>query len=237
MKNTSNMSIKSQSLSEKPSTTPAKSGQTAQKPRTKRIEQGSLTRARILQSALKHFSQNGFAGASVRDISADAGVTHAVIRLHFRTKENLWKAAIDELFAFQASNLSLLNDVNHEEITAESLAALIRQYVRHCASHPDYMRIMIHETIRDSDRLRWVVEKHLAPVHLRVKALFQEAVTRGIIPDAPIESLMYIWISSSQMIFALRSEALLIHGVNVLQADFVERHADAIVTTLLGKRP
>lgn len=201
--------------------------------RKSRVEQGEETRARILQSALKHFSDNGYAGASVRDISADAGVTHAVIRLHFETKENLWKAAVDHLFAYQEAAVTSFKTAP-DDLTVESFVDLIRDYVRYCAGHPDNMRIMIHETIRDSDRLRWVVEKHLSPIHKDLRRLFERAVSLRILPAEQMESLMYIFISSSQMIFALRSEAGLIHGVDVLDPAFVERHADAMAALLVG---
>ena len=209
----------------------AKKAQTGR--RKSRVEQGEETRARILQGALKQFNDNGYAGASVRDISADAGVTHAVIRLDFETKENLWKAAVDHLFAYQEATVTSFKTAP-DDLNMESFVDWIRNYVRYCAGHPDNMRIMIHETIRDSDRLRWVVEKHLSSIHEDLRRLFERAVSLRILSAEQMEPLMYIFISSSQMIFALRSEAGLIHGVDVLDPAVIERHAEAIAALLVG---
>ena len=57
------------------------------------------TQSAILQVALEAFSQYGLKGASLREIAAQAGVQHALIRYHFKTKEDLWKAALRYLFA------------------------------------------------------------------------------------------------------------------------------------------
>src|SRR5512139_3079821 len=56
------------------------------------------TRVAILQSALDHFGKVGFEGASLRDIAADAGVNHAMIRHIYGTKQELWRQAITYLF-------------------------------------------------------------------------------------------------------------------------------------------
>jgi AcrR family transcriptional regulator len=57
------------------------------------------TRARILQKARDAFAEMGFAGASIRDIAREAGVTHSMITYHFGTKDGLWREAVRDMFA------------------------------------------------------------------------------------------------------------------------------------------
>ncbi len=52
-------------------------------------------RARIRLAALALFARNGFAGTSLRAVAARAGVSHALVRHHFGSKEGL-RAAVDE---------------------------------------------------------------------------------------------------------------------------------------------
>ncbi|HLU96030.1 MAG TPA: TetR/AcrR family transcriptional regulator [Thermobifida alba] len=52
-------------------------------------------RARIRLAALALFARQGFAGTSLRVIAAEAGVSHALVRHHFGSKEGL-RAAVDE---------------------------------------------------------------------------------------------------------------------------------------------
>jgi AcrR family transcriptional regulator len=53
------------------------------------------TRQQILQAALKHFADKGYAGASVQDIVDTAKVTKPVLYYHFESKEGLFRALID----------------------------------------------------------------------------------------------------------------------------------------------
>ncbi len=57
---------------------------------------GAATRASILQSARRRLVEGGYANLNVRDIARDAGVNHALIGYHFRGKQQLVLAVLDE---------------------------------------------------------------------------------------------------------------------------------------------
>jgi AcrR family transcriptional regulator len=57
---------------------------------------GESTRAAILQATQRRLVEQGYANLSVRDIAADAGVNHALIGYHFRGKQQLVMAVLDE---------------------------------------------------------------------------------------------------------------------------------------------
>ncbi len=54
------------------------------------------SRARLLHAAVEIFGRKGYAGASVREIVEQAGVTKPVLYYHFGSKEGLMMAIIDE---------------------------------------------------------------------------------------------------------------------------------------------
>lgn len=56
---------------------------------------GIRQRERILESATDFFARHGYAGASLRQIAADVGVTPGNILLHFGNKEGLLMAVLD----------------------------------------------------------------------------------------------------------------------------------------------
>ena len=58
-----------------------------------------VTRERILAAALDRFSELSFEGATTREIAARAGVTQGLLNYHFSSKDELWRAAVDGLFA------------------------------------------------------------------------------------------------------------------------------------------
>jgi AcrR family transcriptional regulator len=202
-----------------------------------RDEQKRETRARILERALLHFSERGFEAASLRDIAAEAGVTHAVIRLHFGSKDELWRAAIDLMFERQDVELRYEAVSSLDRFTVSSFRELVHRYVRYCARHPEHVRIMIHESLRDTERLAWVVNTHIKKVHAPLIRLIPRAIEEGIIEDVPIHSLVYILTSASQMMFALGAEVGHLFGVETTDPQIVERHADAICAMLIRSTP
>ena len=73
----------------------------AERPVRKRRTQARAlaTRDRIVAAAITCFSGLGFDGATTRLIADRAGVNQGLITHHFNNKEELWKAAVDRLFA------------------------------------------------------------------------------------------------------------------------------------------
>jgi AcrR family transcriptional regulator len=54
------------------------------------------TKSKILDAAFRRLAHDGYAALSVREIARDAGVNHALINYHFRTKDLLVIAVLDE---------------------------------------------------------------------------------------------------------------------------------------------
>src|SRR5277367_4328833 len=54
------------------------------------------TKTRILSAAFRQLSSVGYAALSMREIAKDAQVNHALINYHFRSKDQLVIAVLDE---------------------------------------------------------------------------------------------------------------------------------------------
>ncbi|HOH51706.1 MAG TPA: helix-turn-helix domain-containing protein, partial [Candidatus Hydrogenedentes bacterium] len=55
------------------------------------LESGNEAEARLLESALKIFSEKGYEGTSIREIIEGAGVTRPVLYYYFQNKEDLFR--------------------------------------------------------------------------------------------------------------------------------------------------
>lgn len=58
---------------------------------------GDETRRKIIEAAIHLFAQNGFDGASTRDIAARAGVNAPALQYYFENKEGLYRACVESL--------------------------------------------------------------------------------------------------------------------------------------------
>ena len=65
----------------------------------KREEKNQLTKRKIVDSALREFSKNGYRGCSVNDICRHGGVSKGIAYHYFDTKESLNLFCVEEYFA------------------------------------------------------------------------------------------------------------------------------------------
>ena len=57
------------------------------------------TKERILALALDKFSQNGYDGTNIRELTSSLGLVKSALYRHFDSKEAIWNALLDEMMA------------------------------------------------------------------------------------------------------------------------------------------
>ena len=192
------------------------------------------TRERILAAALDLFSELSFDGASTREIARRAGVTQGLLNYHFSSKDELWRAAVDEIFAELTSALDGraegLRGV--DELTVARL--LIREFVSFSARYPQLHRIITQECKTDGPRMDWLVERHVRPRYEETTALFAQLVRAGHVPDIPVAHLYYILTGAGPSMFVLGPECRRLTGLDPHAPQVIEAHADAVIALLFG---
>ena len=58
------------------------------------------TKERILAAALEMFSQKGYAGTNIRELSASLGLVKSGVYKHYESKEAIWNALLDQMIAY-----------------------------------------------------------------------------------------------------------------------------------------
>ena len=58
------------------------------------------TKERILAAALEMFSQYGYAGTNIRELTASLGLVKSSMYKHFKSKEDIWNTLLDDLIAY-----------------------------------------------------------------------------------------------------------------------------------------
>jgi AcrR family transcriptional regulator len=190
------------------------------------------TRARILKAALDLFSERSFDGASTRLIAERAGVQQPLLTYHFGKKEDLWRAAVaqifDELTRLMSERFDGLRGV--DDLTVAKL--VVADFVRFSAAHPELHRIIMQECKSEGERLDWLVEHHIRPLFDAAVAMLEPLVESGIIRDIPAPHLYYLFTGAAATMFVLAPECRLLTGVDPLESIEVERHVEAVVSLL-----
>ena len=60
------------------------------------------TKEKILAAALEMFSQNGYAGTNIRELTASLGLVKSSMYKHFKSKEEIWNTLLDEMIVYYA---------------------------------------------------------------------------------------------------------------------------------------
>jgi AcrR family transcriptional regulator len=190
-----------------------------------RAEQRDATRRRIVDAAIETFTEQGFGAASTRDIAARAGVTQGLLTYHFASKDDLWRAAADQVFGVLAVELPLGSEARDGHGLAHT-RAVIRTYVRFAAEHPEFFHFMVDAGRHDDDRMRWLVETHLAPIFAGVRGIGASRPGGGSRKLAP--HAYYALAGAASLIFAVAPECAALTGTDPRDPASVERHADLI---------
>src|SRR5579884_2292008 len=97
----------------------------------------------ILSAAASEFARKGFAGARVHAIAAEAGVNIALLYYYFDTKEELYTAVLEQLFADWAERVT--NALQQEGSSKQKLIAYLEAYFDFVAESPHRPRLVQQE--------------------------------------------------------------------------------------------
>jgi AcrR family transcriptional regulator len=197
---------------------------------TARQRQRDATRERILDAAVEVFAEKGFLGASTREIARRAGTNQGLITYHFRSKDELWRAAADSVF--EKLGRQLAERVNALELAdpRERAREAIRQYVRFAAAHPELFRIMVDEGRVSNDRMNWLVDAHLRP---RFQAISRGLMEVAGIDEALLPHAFYALAGAASLMFAVAPECRRLTGLEPRSAQTIETHADYVARLLV----
>ena len=85
------------------------------------------TKERILAAALELFSQNGYAGTNIRELSESLGLVKSAMYRHFESKDAIWNTLLDELIAYYEARFG---STEHLPPVPDSLEELVTMTMR-----------------------------------------------------------------------------------------------------------
>lgn len=141
----------------------AEAADRAEKPSRKQQQRSLITQQRLLDAAVEVFAEIGYKATSTRNIAQRASVHHPLIAYHFRSKEELWRAAAERIFGQLQAALEDAMENTVDGSRKSRMAALIQAYVTYATRQPAMHRFIVVESARPSPRLDWLVRRYLRP--------------------------------------------------------------------------
>jgi TetR/AcrR family transcriptional regulator len=208
----------------------------------RREERAAQTRNAVLDAAIELFSEQGCDGTPLRDIAERCGVKQPLILYHFENKEELWKAAVDEvcgrmestLFAWMLEHGLSVDDRGEWAgiESPESLRIVMRAFVHAVSQHPEYLHMLLREGSHRGPRFDWLEAHHTRRNFERGTALFKSLQQRGFFPDVPAEHLIYILAGALMFIFAVEADVQKQTGQDPRSEAFLDAHVEALLSLL-----
>lgn len=141
-------------------------------------EVSEKTKETVLKAALEIFAREGFNDAKLRDISALAGISHSLIRHHFGTKDDLWKAVVDYGLKLHEDSLMRVLTMKESADSVQLFRDFISSYILTVAKHPELSKILLHDNSRNSPHLNYLMEKQKR-LHEIIEPVFKNAQKCG----------------------------------------------------------
>ena len=211
-------------------------------PRTAKVTRVSkATRDKIIKAASRAFAVNGYEGASIRAIVAEADVNQAAINYHFGSKEGLYRAVL------QAALRALMKDDdaprNPDTLPREAaLRRFVRRQLRPMTARDelsDYVRIFGWETLKPTAVFRKFMAREAAPFFAAATELARRFLPDGATHEQAVVAAL--WLFGQCNIFVRNAEQLAAPPLRLkVDQRFVNRLAETITVwavTGLGRLP
>ena len=191
------------------------------------------TRRVILEAALQTFSLYGFDGASITRIARMHGVSPPLIHYYFETKDELWRAAMEQGIGDMVRNLE---EISAELVESDCIARLkffIRRYLGIVAERPAVFRVIVRESDMPSPRLTWLAHHYMTPLYRLIAGLIEQAQAAGRLKTvAPSYHMAQIITGACYHFLASRNRILETYGIEVNTREIRELHSNAVIEIL-----
>lgn len=168
-------------------------------------------RARIVAAAIRLFADLGYEGTTTAGVAREAGVTQPLVHHHFGSKEGLWRAAMDDLFA---GVRDFAPRPGGDPV--EMLLALTDQFVRFVALRPEVTRVISREGAVASPRLTLIVDLYLRQPFQQVVELVRAGQEAGVFsPHVRPELFLFFMLGAGSHPFDVAALARESVGIDV----------------------
>ena len=164
------------------------------------------TKERILAAALEMFSQYGYAGTNIRELSASLGLVKSGVYKHYESKEAIWNALLDEMIAYYGEHFG---STEHLPPVPDSLEGLVEMTMRmvNFTVHDERIimtrKVLTLEQFRDARACKLATKHFLTDLTDMFTQVFTGMIEKGLLRNedpgmlalaytAPISALIHL---------------------------------------------
>src|SRR3954470_9881676 len=184
---------------------------------------------RILEAARGEFAQHGYA-ARLQDIAERAGLTHPTLLYHFKSKEKLYAAVIEQAMLDWAAMTSAAPSA--APVGFGRVAPVVAGGMEFFATHHDFVVIWRREAIEGGGRLEVAMAEHMRPFLERAGAFLEGEVESGRLRSHDPVELMQLVYGAVSTYFSDAGFRARLSGVDPMTPEARARFATALTAML-----
>jgi TetR/AcrR family transcriptional regulator len=187
-------------------------------PRSRQAAQADHSRERILQAAIREFSEHGLAGARTSAIASAARVNKALLYYYFRDKEALYAAALEEVAGKVAGDALAVLELDCSP--GERVLRFALQHFDRIFSHHGFQNLMQQEMVRfrtgQSNAMRIIAKRAFEPMWDRTLQIVGDGIRSGELCSVDPMQMMYAALGANVFFFLSSPMVRLVTSVDPL---------------------
>src|SRR5246500_694935 len=147
----------------------------------------------ILRAALHAFAEHGYDGMSLRTLNSEMGLSRGTINQRFRSKEQLWYAAVDHEFRHLIEDLNA--ELQQRAVPDDDLSRVregIRAFLIASARRPELVRLMNQEGLHSTSRLDYIMTSFTLPTLTPAWQALKRLADAGMVRRVPARTLLFL---------------------------------------------
>jgi len=156
------------------------------------------TKEKILDEALRQFSQKGYDGTNIRELTASLGLVKSSMYKHFGSKEDIWNALLDEMIAYYNEHFGSAENLPPVPDSLDGLVSMTMQMVNFTIHDERVVmtrKLLTIEQFRD-ERARKLATKHfLTGLTEMFTHIFEGMIDRKLLQSDDPKMLAFAYIA------------------------------------------
>lgn len=156
------------------------------------------TKERILDEALRQFSQKGYDGTNIRELTTSLGLVKSSMYKHFGSKEDIWNALLDEMIAYYNEHFGSAENLPPVPDSLDGLVSMTMQMVNFTIHDERVVmtrKLLTIEQFRD-ERARKLATKHfLTGLTEMFTHIFEGMIDRKLLQSDDPKMLAFAYIA------------------------------------------
>ena len=156
------------------------------------------TKEKILDEALRQFSQKGYDGTNIRELTASLGLVKSSMYKHFGSKEDIWNALLDEMITYYNEHFGSAENLPPVPDSLDGLVSMTMQMVNFTIHDERVVmtrKLLTIEQFRD-ERARKLATKHfLTGLTEMFTHIFEGMIDRKLLQSDDPKMLAFAYVA------------------------------------------